>query len=93
MISKDYVWTGLDFKYSLVFTEHPLSNHFHKQRLYLFVCVCLYRLFEKDTCQLAWTMNMVSIHSSYIDNLEETIINASDLSFMWLVVATSTSAL
>ena len=55
--------------------------------------MCVYRLFEKDTCQLAWTMNMVSIHSSYIDNLEETIINASDLSFMWLVVATSTSAI
>jgi NCK-associated protein 1 len=40
------------------------------------------KLFDKDNRQLAYTMNMVSVHSAFIDNFEETLIKASDLSFM-----------
>ncbi|XP_003382558.1 PREDICTED: nck-associated protein 1-like [Amphimedon queenslandica] len=40
------------------------------------------KLWERDNCQLAWTMNMVTVHTSFVDNFEETLINASDMSFM-----------
>ena len=43
----------------------------------------LCRLWEQANRQLAWTMNMLSVHTSYIDNFEETLITLSDLSFMW----------
>lgn len=43
------------------------------------------RLWDKDNCQLGWTMNMVSVHSSLVDYFEELLIESSDLSFMWLV--------
>ena len=26
---------------------------------------------------------MVTVHTSFVDNFEETLINASDMSFMW----------
>ncbi len=46
--------------------------------------MCLFRrIADKDNCQLAWTMNMVSVHSVFVDSLEELIIDSSDLSFMW----------
>ena len=28
---------------------------------------------------------MVTVHTSFVDNFEETLINASDMSFMWYV--------
>ena len=43
----------------------------------------VHRLWERDNCQLAWTMNMVSVHTAFVDNFEETLINACDMSFMW----------
>ena len=44
----------------------------------------LYRLWEPANHQLAWTMNMISVHTSYSDSFEETLISSSDLSFMFL---------
>ena len=49
----------------------------------LSLSLSVHRLWERDNCQLAWTMNMVSVHTAFVDNFEETLINASDMSFMW----------
>ena len=43
----------------------------------------LYILQEQANHQLVWTINMVFVHTSYINNFEETLISSSDLSFMW----------
>ena len=57
--------------------------HVYLTIYYVVTYLFLHRLAEKDNCQLAWTMNMVSVHSMFVDSLEEIIISVSDMSFMW----------
>ena len=58
--------------------------------MYCMMLCVLYRLWDQSNQQLAWTMNMVTIHSSFVDCFEEMLIASSDFSFMWSVCAQHT---
>ena len=48
----------------------------------LFDCTPV-RLWDAQAQQLAWTMNLISVHSMFLDCFDEVLIHCGDFSFMW----------